>query len=49
MGPLLRQAAHLLQKLSHPDRERLPKQASHGKGVGCYFEITEHPTKEVFP
>jgi catalase len=49
MGLLLIQDAHLLEKLVHLDRERLPERTVHAKEVGCYLEITEHRTKEVLP
>jgi catalase len=46
MGPLLLQDAHLLEKLTYFDRECIPERV-HAKVAGCYFEITEHRTKEV--
>ena len=41
-GPVLRQDAHLLEKLAHFDRERIPERVVHAKGVGAhgYFEVT---------
>jgi catalase len=41
-GPILMQDAHLLQKLAHFDRERIPERVVHAKGAGAYgyFEVT---------
>jgi len=46
-GPLLLQDAHLLEKLSHFDRERIPERVVHAKGAGAhgYFEVTADITK----
>jgi len=46
-GPLLLQDTHLLDKLAHFDRERIPERAVHAKGAGAhgYFEITHDITK----
>jgi len=35
-GPLLLQDAHLLEKLSHFDRERIPERVVHAKGAGAH-------------
>jgi catalase len=48
-GALLRQDVYLLEKLAHFDRERIPPRSVDIKGVGGYFEIPEHCTKEVLP
>jgi len=46
-GPLLLQDTHLLEKLSHFDRERIPERVVHAKGAGAhgYFEVTADITK----
>jgi len=46
-GPVLMQDVHLLEKLGHFDRERIPERVVHAKGAGAhgYFELTEDVTK----
>jgi catalase len=46
-GPILMQDAHLLDKLGHFDRERIPERVVHAKGAGAhgYFEVTADVTK----
>ena len=46
-GPVLMQDAHLLEKLAHFDRERIPERVVHAKGAGAggYFEVTSDVTK----
>ncbi len=46
-GPILMQDIHLLDKLSHFDRERIPERVVHAKGAGAhgYFEVTHDVTK----
>jgi catalase len=46
-GPVLIQDAHLLDKLAHFDRERIPERVVHAKGAGAYgyFEVTHDVTK----
>jgi catalase len=46
-GPVLMQDVHLLEKLSHFDRERIPERVVHAKGAGAhgYFEVTNDVTK----
>lgn len=46
-GPVLLQDVHLLEKLSHFDRERIPERVVHAKGAGAYgyFEVTVDVTK----
>ncbi|MFC2009781.1 catalase [Chloroflexota bacterium] len=46
-GPLLIQDTHLLEKLGHFDRERIPERVVHAKGAGAhgYFEVTADVTK----
>ncbi|MBI5250289.1 MAG: catalase [Desulfomonile tiedjei] len=46
-GPVLMQDAHLLEKLTHFDRERIPERVVHAKGAGAYgyFEATADVTK----
>ncbi len=41
-GPVLMQDMHLLEKLAHFDRERIPERVVHAKGAGAYgyFEVT---------
>ena len=41
-GPALMQDLHLLDKLGHFDRERIPERVVHAKGAGAhgYFEVT---------
>ncbi len=50
-GPILMPDVHLLEKLGHFDRERIPERVvpAKGAGAGGYFEVTEHRTKEVLP
>ncbi|KAK6199855.1 secretory subunit [Pestalotiopsis sp. IQ-011] len=42
-GPLLLQDFHLIDLLSHFDRERIPERVVHAKGAGAYgeFEVTD--------
>jgi catalase len=46
-GPVLMQDTHLLEKLAHFDRERIPERVVHAKGAGAhgYFEVTADVTK----
>ena len=46
-GPVLLQDVHLLEKLTHFDRERIPERVVHAKGAGAhgYFEVTSDVTK----
>ena len=46
-GPALIQDVHLLEKLGHFDRERIPERVVHAKGAGAggYFEVTEDVSK----
>lgn len=46
-GPVLMQDIHLLEKLAHFDRERIPERVVHAKGAGAYgyFEVTEDVTQ----
>jgi catalase len=41
-GPALIQDTHLIDKLAHFDRERIPERVVHAKGAGAYgwFEVT---------
>ena len=41
-GPVLMQDVHLIEKLAHFDRERIPERVVHAKGAGAhgYFEVT---------
>jgi len=52
-GPILLQDFHLIDKLAHFDRERVPERVVHAKGAGAhgYFEVTAdvtHLTKAKF-
>ena len=46
-GPSLLQDIHLLDKMAHFDRERIPERVVHAKGAGAfgYFEVTDDVTK----
>jgi catalase len=46
-GPILMQDVHLLEKLAHFDRERIPERVVHAKGAGAfgYFEVTNDVSK----
>lgn len=45
-GPTLLQDVHLVEKLAHFDRERIPERVVHAKGAGAYgyFEVTHNVT-----
>ncbi|MBT2658216.1 catalase KatA [Bacillus sp. ISL-18] len=46
-GPTLIQDVHLLEKLAHFNRERVPERVVHAKGAGAhgYFEVTRDMSK----
>jgi catalase len=46
-GPILLSDVHLIDKLAHFDRERIPERVVHAKGAGAfgYFEVTHDATK----
>ncbi|MFP5106043.1 catalase KatA [Neobacillus sp. C211] len=46
-GPTLIQDVHLLEKLAHFNRERVPERVVHAKGAGAhgYFEVTNDMSK----
>ena len=46
-GPVLIQDVHLVEKLAHFDRERIPERVVHAKGAGAhgYFEVTHDVTR----
>ncbi|MBS3909024.1 MAG: catalase [Actinobacteria bacterium] len=46
-GPVLMHDVHLLEKLGHFNRERIPERVVHAKGAGAhgYFEVTADVTK----
>lgn len=46
-GPVLVQDLHLLEKLAHFNRERIPERIVHAKGAGAhgYFEVTNDVSK----
>src|ERR1700761_4738048 len=39
-GPVLMQDYHLLEKLAHQNRERIPERTVHAKGSGAYGTLT---------
>jgi catalase len=45
-GPILLQDVHLLEKLGHFNRERIPERVVHAKGAGAHgdFEVTADVT-----
>jgi len=46
-GPVLLQDVHLIEKLAHFNRERIPERVVHAKGAGAggYFEVTNDVSK----
>jgi catalase len=44
-GPVLMQDFHLLEKLAHQNRERIPERTVHAKGSGAYGTLTV--TKDI--
>ncbi|WP_062233441.1 catalase KatA [Fictibacillus sp. FJAT-27399] len=48
-GPTLIQDVHLLEKLAHFNRERVPERVVHAKGAGAhgYFEVTNDVSKHT--
>jgi catalase len=46
-GPVLLQDFHLIEKLAHFNRERIPERVVHAKGAGAYgvFRVTQDVTK----
>jgi len=46
-GPALMQDVHLMEKLAHFNRERIPERVVHAKGAGAhgYFKVTRDVTK----
>src|ERR1700753_3719284 len=40
LGPVLMQDFHLLEKLAHQNRERIPERTVHAKGSGAYGTLT---------
>jgi len=46
-GPVLLQDVHLIEKLAHFDRERIPERVVHAKGAGAhgYFQVYESIAK----
>ena len=53
-GPLLLQDYHLIEKLAHQNRERIPERVVHAKGWGAYGtltvtdDITDYTCAEIF-
>lgn len=48
-GPVLLQDIHLIEKLAHFNRERIPERVVHAKGAGAYgyFEVTHDVTQHT--
>jgi len=48
-GPALMQDVHLMEKLAHFNRERIPERVVHAKGAGAYgyFEVTHDVTQHT--
>src|SRR4030066_2271075 len=48
-GPVLLQDVHLIEKLAHFDRERIPERVVHAKGAGAhrYFQVYESMAKHT--
>jgi catalase len=46
-GPVIFQDVHLIEKLAHFNRERIPERIVHAKGAGAggYFELTKDVSK----
>jgi len=46
-GPVLMEDHHLIEKLAHFDRERIPERVVHAKGSGAfgYFEVLADVTR----
>jgi catalase len=46
-GPVLLQDVHLIEKLAHFDRERIPERVVHAKGAGAhgYFQVYKSMSK----
>ena len=46
-GPVIIQDVHLIEKLAHFNRERIPERIVHAKGAGAggYFELTKDVSK----
>src|SRR4030043_1741821 len=46
-GPVLLQDVHLIEKLAHFDRERIPERVVHAKGAGAhgYFQVYKSMAK----
>src|SRR6267378_305417 len=53
-GPLLMQDFHLIEKMAHFNRERIPERVVHAKGAGAFGtftvtrDITRHTGARVF-
>jgi len=49
-GPVLLQDVHLIEKLAHFDRERIPERVVHAKGAGAhgYFQVYKSMTKYTY-
>ena len=48
-GPVLLQDVHLVEKLAHFDRERIPERVVHAKGAGAhgYFQVYKNMSKHT--
>jgi len=49
-GPVLLQDVHLIEKLAHFDRERIPERVVHAKGAGAhgYFQVYKSMEKRTY-
>ena len=49
-GPTIMEDIHLVEKLAHFNRERIPERVVHAKGAGAggYFEVTHDVTKYTY-
>src|SRR5882724_2189290 len=53
-GPVLMEDFHLIEKMAHFNRERIPERVVHAKGSGAYGhfkvtgDLTKHTTAKLF-
>ena len=47
-GPVLLQDVHLIEKLAHFDRERIPERVVHAKGAGAHGYFQVYKSMEVY-
>ena len=48
-GPLLLQDFHLIEKLQHFNRERIPERVVHAKGSGAFGTLQDWSATHAFP